>query len=172
MKQMTTQKALNKLTAICPCEIRYIESNECWTKEEFYGCYVYNYESKLSTIEISNIRSKEQQLSTLAHEVGHAMCALQKCRCYRRRSCNGNSSQLSEYHAMLFGLRWLLGNRCSLPLELNICMIMENSSMYFNGDYRDVHSSSAIRIMETKLWQRCLAACSIKQMSEIVPAYN
>lgn len=169
MKQMTPQKAIDKLTALCPCEVRYVDvdSEECWTKTAFHGCFIREYNGPY-WIEISNSKSEEEQLSTLAHEVGHAMCEQENCRCMLRGSIDCNSTQLSEFHACLFQLRWLLGNQYLQALELGIDTIMRCAANYFDDNYKDAHSSSAMRIMETKLWQNCLAACDIEQVHKSV----
>lgn len=167
---MTPQEAIDKLTALCPCEIRYIKSNEVWSEDTFLGCYRCAYLGKLARVEISSTQDLEQTASSIAHEVSHAICDQSKCRCTKRKVYNNRSTQLSEFHAMLFELRWLLGNQCIQPLNLSVKDILLYASDYFNGDYKDMHSGAAIRIMETKLWQKCLIACDIEQVLEPMPA--
>lgn len=162
MKQMTPQEAIDKLTALCPCEIRYVDLGA-----NIYGCVVYD---KPSYIEISDQHTLAQQAATLSHEVGHVVCSTSNCKCdWRRQFCSG-STQLGEFHANLFSMRWLLVNCCLFVLEIRVCRILALAAWPFTCSCDNLHSDAATRIMETKLWQKCLAACDIEQEPEFAAA--
>ena len=156
MKQMTPQEAIDKLIALCPCEIRYGD-----TTRNFYSSMGSPH------IVLSTHGTVHRQIAALAHEVGHAVCDSNNCNCVRCiRLSTRNHSQLFEYHASMFSLTWLLDNELMQSLyELANCIrdIADN-----RFDSETYYRESAAKIIKTELYQGCLDACGADQPYALV----
>lgn len=159
MIQMTPQEAIDKLTALCPCEIRYIN-----TVRNFY-------ESRgpagTPQIVISTHGTIHRQVAALAHEVGHATCVANNCKCVRCiRLSTRCQSQLFEYHANIFSLTWLLSNKLMHSLyDLTSCIadVANNRT-----DSETYYRKSAAKVIKTRLYQNCIEARSTAQIPVMI----
>ncbi len=95
-------------------------------------------------IEVLGSLSKYQKIATLLHEIGHAKCSKEKCKCRLAHSAEG------EIHANKYALNWLLKNKRKKMLRMEMGHIEDNS------DRTDYYGEAAKHIMESKLWQKCL----------------
>jgi Zn-dependent peptidase ImmA (M78 family) len=142
---MTKLKILEKLS---PCEIEYTFTD--------YGRYTFDYSDEnmeINLIKIDLTLKEHEKLAILAHEMGHALCDKNKCKCFSeiRKNMNGVSS-LAEYHAHKFALKWLLDNGCKRALRYYIKTIRKLSK----PPIIEAYIKAAKRIMKLKLWQKCL----------------
>lgn len=143
---------LEKLTKFAPCNIIYRE-------DVYLGGYFWDRQvtSVDSTIEIDTKLPPHIKLAVLAHETGHAHCHKKGCECYQKNLReNTESNSLCEYHANLFTLKWLLGNREKKALQWVIKLIEKQShytnKTHYNGNH---HGDAARKIMKLELWQKC-----------------
>ncbi len=95
-------------------------------------------------IEVLDSLSRHQKIAILLHEIGHAKCSKEKCKCRYANSAEG------EIHANKYALNWLLKNKRKKILRMEMGHIEDNS------DRTDYYGEAEKYIMKTKLWQKCL----------------
>jgi Zn-dependent peptidase ImmA (M78 family) len=94
-------------------------------------------------------RPKIEQLGTLAHELGHALCVEKGCVCMDQKLIDSRDRELAEYHAQKFALEWLLKHQCKEAIILE---------MYWNwqqSQYENKHKIPCMRLMKSEVWTRC-----------------
>ena len=96
-------------------------------------------------IEIDKNINKYKKLAVLAHEIGHAICFQNNCKCVTEKS-----NYIAEFHANYFALNWLKENKCKKSLKWLINLINQQQHDY------DVHGEAARKIKRTKLYRDCL----------------
>lgn len=146
-----------KLSQLSPCKII-----ECplWN---LVGCYGWvKIRTSQKNIYISNTLEEHQKLAVLAHELGHALCDKNNCKCSPAMKTLPYTSSLVEYHANKFAFKWLLDNKCKQALKYGIELIREQS-LWSN---HDPHGRAARCIMKLKLWQKCLDFVNTKSKGE------
>jgi len=94
--------------------------------------------------------SKSAQISTLAHEIGHALCSVNNCKCQE-----DDHKILAEHHANMFCLKYLLKTKQAEPIKAYINLI-ERQASFKAFDSRFVRAKEAAKkIMKLKLWEKC-----------------
>lgn len=100
-------------------------------------------------IEYRSDLTEEEKLLDLVHEVGHAVCDKNDCRCMR----STKYKWMREYHAAIFSLKWWLKRKDKRHLKLTIedIKIWRTYSIH-NGIYQ----KATKKVVKLKLWQKCL----------------
>jgi hypothetical protein len=100
-------------------------------------------------IKIEETMSYDEKVYSLAHELGHALCHKNKCKCYAKHS--NRNEMLREYHAFKYSLELLL--RLKHKQSLIPCI---DEIIYSFYNYDEKYKIAAIRIMKTDLWKQCV----------------
>lgn len=111
---------------------------------------VFNYGSHTDYkpyIEIDKSINKFEQITTLAHELGHAQHYKRKCICYRL-----NDKITREVHAIRFSLLLMLHYNLDLPLALEINEIESIVNNSFSMPKEEITARKII--MDMKVWER------------------
>lgn len=95
-------------------------------------------------IGIRDSLSYHQKISTLLHEVGHALCYEKNCECCRK------NRKHREIHAWEYALSWMLEHELKKALLEALWFILKLS------EQDNYHGEASRHIMKTKLWQKCL----------------
>ena len=130
---------LDKLYKLSPCPI--YENNLMF----FGGDYN---EDKLCIRISGGWTGDNDRIVVLAHEVGHAICHKNKCKCFDIKH-----GMLCEFHANLFALTWLYKQHDTEALYVCIKHIISQSRKL---NHSMGHARAAKFLLRTKLWKKCL----------------
>jgi len=126
---------IDKLYKLSPCPI-YV-TNNISALGEFTG-------GEWPEIRIYNA----DDVFILAHEIGHAFCHKNKCKCFDIKH-----GMLCEFHANLFALTWLYKQHDTEALYVCIKHIISQSRKL---NHSMGHARAAKCLLRTKLWKKCL----------------
>lgn len=96
-------------------------------------------------IEVLNSLCNHVKLTTLLHEIAHAECFEENCKCM-----NTHDHISIEIHAYEYMLKWLLKNKRKEMLKT------EMKTLKIDCRREDYYGVAASHITKTELWQKCL----------------
>lgn len=136
---------LKDLKRLCPVPIHFMD---IMTHPQFAGAYydIGNHSGK-PHIEIDNSLTGSQKITTLIHEIGHALCDSKDCKCMS----NPDHTE-REIHANKFVLRRLM--KYGLKKELREEMERIEQQAYGGALYA-YYECAAKHTIKLKLWQKC-----------------
>ena len=129
---MITIEQIKKLS---PVKIVHQENLDSWGR--------YNHVDKY--VEIVGTLGNLLYKIVLLHEIGHAICDKNNCRCY-----GTNDRKLREYHAFKFVLIHVKNDK-----RLSKMFIDESNNLVLNDFWPD-HQHAIIRLKKLKTWKRLL----------------
>lgn len=125
---------LKEITKLSPVEVRYVPMPDG-------GRYYLNTPQYITINE--NI-GKIQQATALLHEIGHALCDIKKCKCFKKSV----DEVLREYHAYKFVLKHVKNDK-----KLMRQFIKDVEYVLNNNCYPD-HNKAVQRIIRLKQWTK------------------
>ena len=137
---------INELKRLSPVPVSFMD---VMTHRQFSGAYYsIKYCSGKPCIEIRKDLTNGQKIITLIHEVGHALCDSEGCKCMS----NPDHTQ-REIHANKFVLRRLMKYKLKKEIKVEMVQIEKQANGLTNYIY---YKTAAKHIMKLKLWQKCL----------------
>ena len=133
---------IKRLIELSPCVVQFT------SVMHYYGEFCHPDEAE-NHIKVYSGAKEYEQIAVLAHEIGHALCEEKKCKC--RKSLPGDHAP-TEYHAMKFGLNWLLKHRHKESLMWEVDNL-EKWSVFCQCS--PDHQKAARKVMKLKLWKKC-----------------
>lgn len=133
------------LEQLSPVPVYFLE-----TDSMFAGTYQTKAESIAGKahIKIDNRLTDSQKITTLIHEISHALCDVKDCKCLK----NPDHTE-REIHANKATLRQLIKYRQKEALEEEMERIEQQAA---GMTHYVCYLNAAKHIMKLKLWQKCL----------------
>lgn len=107
------------------------------------------YAEPVPSIEILGSLSHDEKMAAVIHEISHAICFKNKCKCR-------DMDVLGEVHAHKHTLKWLMDNKLKKALK------REMIHLYRMLERKDYYNEATKQVMKTKLWQKCADFCNFQ----------